>query len=337
MITNEIFEECVRRAALAPTVHNTQPARWTREGDVVSLFCDTDAGLPVADPDGRDAALSCGAVLEAMILALSAHGVGGDVRYTGHPTHPRQGLVAVAHVTLVSRADAVDGLHHCLEKRFTWRSAFAEGAPDLYGWGRTDMRLVLPQKDRVWIAAQNDWASHEILQDPAFRAELVDWMRLSDTHPRAGRDGMDRDALCLTPLQARMVPWTLLHAWPLLRLIKATKRVTSEAEVTLTAPVIALFHRDISENPVVSGRAYLRMCLEAASLGFAGWPMAALADHPDTNAALCQQFGIGSDRRLIQAIRFGAPAAPPAGRLTGAECGRARRPLAEVLRSSTTP
>jgi hypothetical protein len=43
-----------------------------------------------------------------------------------------------------------------------------------------------------------------------------------------------------------------------------TKSLLSEHEVTLTAPVINLFHCDIIESPVASGRAYLRMCLEAA-------------------------------------------------------------------------
>jgi hypothetical protein len=103
-----------------------------------------------------------------------------------------------------------------------------------------------------------------------------------------------------------------------------TKSLLSEHEVTLTAPVINLFHCDIIESPVASGRAYLRMCLEAASLGFAGWPMVAMSDHPTTNRQVCERFGIASDRRLVQVIRFGIP--------TGDTPLRSRRPLAEILR-----
>jgi hypothetical protein len=47
------------------------------------------------------------------------------------------------------------------------------------------------------------------------------------------------------------------------------------------------------------------MCLEAASLGRAGWPMAALADNAVTRAEIHERFGIPSDRTLVQAIRFG--------------------------------
>jgi hypothetical protein len=82
MISQKIFEGCVTRAALSPTVHNTQPAGWVRDGDVLSLFCDTNVGLTIGDPTGRDAALSCGTFLEAMVLVLSAHGIAADADLT---------------------------------------------------------------------------------------------------------------------------------------------------------------------------------------------------------------------------------------------------------------
>lgn len=322
MISDEIYQECVARAALAPTVHNTQPARWVRDGDVLSLFCDTDVGLTIGDPTGRDATLSCGAVLEGMVLALSAHGFAATVSLTGKDTAPRQGLLAVAHVTLAEGAE--DGLHAQLERRFTWRGAFVQEDPKLFGWTRPDTRLVLDQPGRTFIAQRNDWASHEIMQDAGFRRELVHWMRLSPNHPRAGLDGMDRAAMQMSRGEARMAPWALVKLWPLMRVCGMTKGLTSEANITLGTPVIALFHRDKNEDMVEAGRAYLRLCLEAASLGFAGWPMAALSDHAQTNQDLCERFGIPSDRRLVQVIRFGQP--------TGEAPPRARRPLSEVLR-----
>ena len=323
MISDEILAECAARAALAPTVHNTQPARWVRDDGVLSLFCDTDVGLAVGDPSGRDAALSCGAVLEGMVLALSAHGIGAKVDLTGRDTAPRQGLVAVAHLTLTN--DGVeDVLHHRLEQRFTWRGAFDTAQVDLFGWTRADTRMVLDAPSRAWLAARNDKASHDIMQDRRFRAELLSWMRLSGRHPRAGLDGMDRAAMRMTGWEARFAPFVLGPFWRGLGLIGATKGVVAERDATLTAPVIALFMREKTENPVVSGQAYLRLCLEAASLGLAGWPMAALSDHPATNADIRARFGVPDDRRLVQVIRFGRPtdATPP----------RARRPLSEVLR-----
>lgn len=322
MISQPIFESCVARAALAPTVHNTQPARWVRDANVLSLFCDTNVGLAAGDPTGRDAALSCGAVLEGMILALSAHGIMAEVGLTGNDTAPGQGLVAVAHLDMAKGAE--DGLHAQLEHRFTWRGPFASDPAHLFGWTRSDARLLLDLASRDWLAERNDWASFEIMQDAGFRRELVQWMRLHDKHPRAGLDGMDRASMQMSKGQARFVPFALVRFWQALNAFGITKGLTSEREVTLTAPVIALFHRDIHENCVASGRAYMRLCLEAASLGLAGWPMAALSDHPQTSTQICERFGIGPDRRLVQVIRFGMP--------TGDAPTRARRPMAEVLR-----
>jgi nitroreductase len=321
MISQQIFEECVLRAGLAPSVHNTQPTRWVRDGDVLSLFCDTNTGVPVCDPTGADAALSCGAVLEAMVLALSAKEISARVTLTSNDTAPHQGLVAVAHLELSPGLE--DGLHAQLERRFTWRGAFVEQPVALYGWTRPDMRLVLDHSSRAWLAERNDWASLQIMKQSAFRRELVSWMRLRDQHPRAGIDGMDRTALLMDKKQARVVRLSLLTLWPLLDLFGITRAMTAEKEATLTVPSIALFHRDIHENSVASGRAYLRMCLEAASLGLAGWPMAALATDSSTRDDIHNAFGIPSDRRLVQAIRFGVP--------TGDAPPRARRPLSEVL------
>jgi len=51
--------------------------------------------------------------------------------------------------------------------------------------------------------------------------------------------------------------------------------------------------------------------------------MAALADDPDTNAAICARLGLGDDRRLVQVVRFGEALvdAPQ----------RARRPVPELI------
>ena len=85
----------------------------------------------------------------------------------------------------------------------------------------------------------------------------------------------------------------------------------------------ASFHRPIGESAVSSGRAYLRLCLEAAHLGLAGWPMAALTDDPDAAEQISVQLAIGPDRQLIQVLRFGVP--------TGTPPPRARRPLQELI------
>ncbi|MEJ6398562.1 hypothetical protein [Yoonia sp. 208BN28-4] len=323
MIADETLRDVVMRANLAPSVHNIQPARWRREGDDILVAADLAATLPVGDPDNLDAGLSCGAAVEATVLALGQAGFAADVTdcWTDDDTTTWPGTRIAARLRL-SDGDA-DPLAQRLEDRFTWRGLFADETPKLFGWSRPDTVLVLDQPSRNHLAARNDWASLQIMRDRAFRRELLHWMRLTPRHPRFCYDGLNRDALRMEPATARAARWALGPFWRVLDMVGATKGLTAEAEATRSAPVIACFHRPRDESPVATGRAYLRLCLEAANLGFAGWPMAALSDHPQTRAEICDQYAIGPDRRLVQVIRFGVA--------TGDAPARARRPLSEIL------
>lgn len=50
-------------ARCAPSVHNTQPWWFGTRGSTVTLHADSDRRLQVADPDGREMLISCGAAL----------------------------------------------------------------------------------------------------------------------------------------------------------------------------------------------------------------------------------------------------------------------------------
>ncbi len=324
MMDGATLERMVARAALAPTVHNTQPARWRREGDRLLLAFDLSVGLTVGDPTGADAGLSCGAVAEAMVLALSAKGIGArvDDLWLADDCATWPGHRLAARLTLAPGGQ-VDGLHAQLENRFTFRGAFEAAPISLFGWTRVDAALVLDGPGKAWLADRNDWAALQIMRVRGFRRELLSWMRLSPRHRRYGDDGLNRAAMRMSGAEAFAARFALGPLWGALDLLSLTKGLTGEAAVTQTAAVIACFHRPADESPVSSGRAYLRMGLEAAGLGMAGWPMAALSDHPVTRAEVCDRFGVGADRRLVQVIRFGVP--------TGPMPPRARRPISEVL------
>jgi hypothetical protein len=318
------FEAAVLRAALAPTVHNVQPARWKRDGAGAWLAADLAVGLAHGDPLGRDLGLSCGAVCEAMVLALAAQGFSATV--TDLWAADDRAMIAghrMAARIKWEEGGQPDGLSAVLEVRYTHRGEFGAEPVALFGWGRGDALLVTDPSGKDWLADRHDWAGLQAMRDPGMRHELLHWMRLSGRHPRYKYDGLGREAMRLSPLEALAARFALGPLWGLCDRLGVTAGLTTEAKATQSAQVVALFHRAVDESPVTSGRAYLRMCLEAAHLGLAGWPMAAVSDHPQTNAEVCARYGIGPDQRLVQVIRFGvAGTAPPP---------RARRPLDEVL------
>lgn len=66
----DIARYVVAVAVWAPSVHNTQPWRFTVGGQQISLHADTSRQLTVADPEGREMMISCGAALFTTRLAL---------------------------------------------------------------------------------------------------------------------------------------------------------------------------------------------------------------------------------------------------------------------------
>lgn len=61
-------------ATRAPSVHNVQPWSWRVGAESLHLYADGTRRLAHADPDGRDAMVSCGAALNHCVVALAALG-----------------------------------------------------------------------------------------------------------------------------------------------------------------------------------------------------------------------------------------------------------------------
>lgn len=68
------LEAALDTAAQAPSVDNAQPWRWRVGRSGIDLYADWSRRLGDAESDRRDVLLSCGAVLDHCVLALTAAG-----------------------------------------------------------------------------------------------------------------------------------------------------------------------------------------------------------------------------------------------------------------------
>jgi hypothetical protein len=74
LVDNDILRVAVQLACRAPSLHNSQPWQWVAEGPRLDLYVDRSRILPSADKSGREAHISCGAVLDHLRVAMAAVG-----------------------------------------------------------------------------------------------------------------------------------------------------------------------------------------------------------------------------------------------------------------------
>jgi nitroreductase len=182
-------------AALAPSVHNTQPWRWRIEGGVADLYADTRRHLRIADPDHRLLTLSCGAALNQACVALAAAGIAIDVSRVANPDdadrasapQPRGiGLGHLARITVTGRMPVTDSalrLYRAAElRRSDRRPLLDEPLSDVaiaalrttaatFGIGLHP----LTRDQVIALASATSRAQEDEVNDLAARAELDAW------------------------------------------------------------------------------------------------------------------------------------------------------------------
>jgi hypothetical protein len=301
-----------KQANLAPSVHNTQPTRWRLgEDGGIDLLLDARRLLPVGDPEGRDAAVSAGAALEATCIVLSGIGLRGNFEAAEHLDRgSADGRPLLLGRLRLSPGREPDPLLDAHVRRATWRGGFAKASPEAArSLGRLCEELggvvMVPGAERS-LAELGDAASLGLLRRTDYRDELRSWMRLSPRDPGWCRDGLNARSLALGRPDA-LGASTLLRP----RFFAAADAVglagplLSERRKTRSATAVLLVHRPGDEGHVESGRALHRLWLEVTRLGFLGWPMTSVADDPEIRSSVSRTWGIPDDRRLLTALRVG--------------------------------
>jgi nitroreductase len=180
----EAVDMAVEAAVQAPSVHNTQPWRFTVGDGRIGLRADPDRRLEVADPQGREMLISCGAALFTLRAALVAAGYRPRVEVLPDPDRPH----LLADVHLDARTDADDEharrLFQAVRGRRTHRGGFRAGelgAPLLTALKQEaeqeGARLVqcVEANTRYALAGLTQAAEHVQRLDPAYAAERARW------------------------------------------------------------------------------------------------------------------------------------------------------------------
>jgi hypothetical protein len=195
----KMAQRLLDEAVWAPSVHNTQPWWFGTRGSTVTVHADMDRRLEVADPDGREMLISCGAALYTLRLAARHLGRHPHVQLLSDPDRP--GMIAdVVSGPAVQATGEEQRMYAQIRRRRTHRGGFRpEGLPaGLLQALRTHayeegvmLRIVADPRARIALAALTEVAEQTHRQNPAYLAEMARWA----PRPGSGRlDGVHDDA-----------------------------------------------------------------------------------------------------------------------------------------------
>ena len=172
----------VQYAGLAPSVHNTQPWRFSAEGDTIEIRADRTRQLTFLDPTGRQLLVSCGAATEFAYLAARDAGRACTVDVLPDP-HDAD---LVARLRLGDAAPPTSGetaLAEAIPRRYTDRGPYedrevptellediARRCGELGVWQR-----ILNRDERSALVLVLTDAEAAEAEDPRYAEELARW------------------------------------------------------------------------------------------------------------------------------------------------------------------
>jgi hypothetical protein len=308
----EVIERALRAATRAPSVHNTQPWRFTVAGPLIEVHLDRDRVLPVVDPAAREARMSCAAALFNLRVALEAAGRGTVVDLLPDPAKPD--LLAVVRVT-GSRPSTPDQqtLASAVERRVTNRRPFTERpVPPMHRGAlvraaeseRAHLVLLDTPKALSTLATLLRRADHLQEEDPDFQQELIAWtgggVDREDGVPRTAGGPRPLGGSLLTPRQ--FPPGS------------AVERPFEQD------PLVAVLttHGDTPRDHLHAGLAMQRVLLTATVVGLSSSFLSQPVEVPHTRAALRALLEAPGHPQTVLRIGYGQPAGRTPRRSVGA-------------------
>jgi hypothetical protein len=300
--------EFVRMATLAANGHNTQPWKFEIEENLVRIHPDLTRRTEIVDPDDHHLFVSLGCAAENLAIAAAAFGKPCDVRI-------REGAQSVIDIALQNGPDGRDELYKAIPHRQSTRSVF-----DGQAISKDDLSLLTAAAEEEGVslnifteATQREQILEFVvegntaqMEDPAFVAELRDWLRFSPQQALSKNDGLF-GACSGNPVVPGWLGSQMFGAF----FTKDTENDKYRDHIRSSAG-IAVFTGDRAdpEHWIKVGRSFQRFALQATSLGIRN----AHINQPIEVSTLRSEFAnwLGApEARPDLIVRFGrAPALP---------------------------
>jgi hypothetical protein len=314
-----MVKKAVQLACRAPSVHNSQPWHWVFEGAVLDLFVDRRRWVHSADRSGREAIISCGAVLDHLRIAMVAAGWQAHIERFPNPNN-RDHLASLEFSPLEFVTDAQRKRTEAILQRRTDRLPL--GRPTYWASFEPVLRSsvdesvamldVLSDDVRPQLVEASQLTEALRRDDASYHAELQWW-----TSPFALSEGVPPDALASASERQRV---------DVARDFPARSRAERRADVAVDwSKVLVLSTAEDTRAEVFGcGEALSTVLLECTMAGMATCTLTHLIELRASRDIVRTLIGGRGEPQVL--IRVGI--APPMEDLPAAT---PRRPLDDVL------
>jgi hypothetical protein len=194
MIPKETFIKIVRSASRAPSGHNTQPWKFSFNGDSLTITPDFDLSLAVADPDHRELWISLGCAAETAMIAARYYGYKAETEIVNN-----NGSVRLRIDLRAADTEGDKELFPFIASRQTTRNLYKERsvpAEDLKiletAANKAGIRVTL-YTGRDEISSFKPFIAEAVKHqfgNPDYKNELICWMRFSEKEAMKKGDGL---------------------------------------------------------------------------------------------------------------------------------------------------
>ncbi|MFK7941184.1 MAG: Tat pathway signal protein [Roseovarius sp.] len=295
-------------ATLAANGHNTQPWKFRLDEAGIKILPDLSRRTTVVDPDDHHLYVSLGCAAENLVIAAGAHGRNPEL--TLESEDDTRIDIALSNGTAVD-----DALYRSIPLRQSTRSAFdgqpisSEDIELLVAAAEQDGVSVLiftEPSDREAIAEFVVAGNSTQMDDPAFVAELRDWLRFSPNQAIATGDGLF-SACSGNPIMPEWLGGPMFDAF----FTKDAENTKYRDHIRSSAGV-AVFIGDQADplHWIKVGRSFERFALRATSLGIRNAHINQPIEVPMVRPEFASWLGMPNVRPDL-IVRFGRGPARP--------------------------
>ncbi len=303
------IEQVIAAAAAAPSLHNSQPWRFSVAGEEFRISAASDRALWVADPSARALYMSCGAALLNARAAIRALGRDPEVRLLPHPEHPFDVLAVIRAVPGAPGTPAERALGESIWRRHTNRGPYRDEEIPATVRGElmaaaaaehASLRL-LNRADARQVLALAAEAGRELAADAEHETELRRWIGVDRS------DGIPAEAL--PPRPARL-PSPVRHGDFLAAMPDGGRTVAAYERF----PQLAVLTTETDEPAdwLTAGQALEHVLLTATGHGVSASFLYQLIERDDMHGTRTRRrrWPWPEHRQMILRLGYGTPVVP---------------------------